>query len=203
MRNLLKVGSALMALACGSIAQAVTFDYSNVVGSAIVFDGAGNFTFTGGKNFEITTGDATGLLGTISGSFAIGAGVNQATVTGAGSFSIDDGAGSWFTADLAWVNISRTGTIGGLNFNGAVNLSNFSYSGSDATLLSLLADGGAVNTLTFQFAGSGNLDSLRNVAQRTSFSGTVTSVSVPDGGVTAALLGLALVGLSVAARRRV
>ena len=204
MNKLAKLAAALLALASVNVAQAVSFDYSNIEGSFINFTGDGNFNFNGGPNLEITSGPLSGLLGAVEGTFTIGAGVNSAAVSGTGMFSIDDGMGSTFSADLVWVDIFRAGAAGGLNFNSSVNLTNFSYAGANATLLELLNDGSAINTLTFQFAATGDLNNLRNVAQETSFSGTVSSVTrqVPDGGTTAALLGLGLVGMSFIARRR-
>jgi hypothetical protein len=203
MTKFTKLLAAMVALAGFNIAQAVTFDYSNIVDSSINFGGNNTFSFSSGDNFRITDGALMGMNGQITGTYTIGAGVNNATVTGTGLFRINDGAGQWFEATLDWDSIFRTGTAAGLNFNGVVNMTDFSYAGSNATLLSLWNDGSAVNTLTFQFAVAGTLNDLRTTAQSTSFSGTVSSVSqVPDGGTTAALIGLGLVGLSFIARRR-
>jgi hypothetical protein len=207
MTKFTKVLAAMVALAGFNVAQAVSFDYSNIVGTSIDFAGDNTFSFSsnmGGYNFRITEdGPLTGLEGQITGTYTIGAGTNMALVSGTGMFRIDDGMGQWFQATLEWENIFRTGALGGLNYLAAVNLTDFSYTGTNATLLNMLSDGAAINTLTFQFASTGDLNNLRTMAQSTSFSGTVTSVSqVPDGGTTAALIGLGLVGLGIIARRR-
>jgi hypothetical protein len=207
MKKLLTLAAATAALALGSVASAVPFDYANLQNASVRFNGDGTFNFVnGGNHFQVTSGpaDLIGLQGNITGVYTIGPGVNNASVTGSGTFNIDDGAGNWFSADLVWETILRQGAVNGLNYLAEVNLTNFSYGGVNASLLGLLADGSAINTLTFQFAATGTLENLRTVAQNTSFSGTVTSVPprVPDGGATAALLGLVLVGFSFAARRR-
>jgi hypothetical protein len=206
MTKFTKVLAAMVALAGFNIAQAVSFDYSNIVGTSIDFAGDTTFSFSSnmaGYNFRITDGALMDREGQITGTYTIGAGTNMAMVTGTGTFRIDDGMGQWFQATLEWENIFRTGALGGLNYLAAVNLTDFSYTGTNATLLNMLSDGAAINTLTFQFASTGDLNNLRTMAQSTSFSGTVTSVSqVPDGGTTAALIGLGLVGLGIIARRR-
>lgn len=196
---------ALSALALGSVqSQAVSFDFSTATGTGLIaFDGAGNFSF-GSPAFEIDTGSAIDLLGDISGTFAIGAiGGGYATVTGAGSITIDDGATD-LTADLDLVDIAVIGTGGNINVFGALNLSNISYAGANADLVALFNDGSGALVITFQFVPGVPLTALKSGVHETSFSGSIFSRSsiVPDGGASAILLGAGLLGLAAFNRRQ-
>jgi hypothetical protein len=193
----------LAALAVANSLSAVSFNYSSANGATINFDGAGNFSFTTTPDsFDVTSGSAAGRTGDILGTFAIGViGGNDAPVTGAGSFIVHAADGD-LTANLAWVTISQNGAGGGLNtLTASVNLSNIVYAGANADLVALKNDGNGVTTLTFQFTSTLTLQQLKSQVVTNSFSGTVTSVRVPDGGTSIALLGMALTALAVIRRK--
>lgn len=210
MKSILK---PYLAIACGALSlgtahvNAVSFDISSVPGSAIAFDGAGNFSFTPASpaaNFEVDTGTAAGLLGSIGGSFAIGAittvgPTSTAPVTGSGTFTIIDG-GTPLTATIDWDEMSQTGTGSTLNVNGVVNLTSIAYAGSNPDLVTLFGDASGYAVVTFQFIPSKSLASMKTTKASTSFSGSITST--PDGGATAGLLGATLMGMAAVARRR-
>ena len=205
MNRLVALTASLLTLACAPLAQAVSFSYANLPNTAVVFNGDSTFGFTSGQNFHITSnGGLMGLRGEIDGVFTIGAGAETATVTGEGTFSIKDSDGHALEAVLVWNHIFRVGSVGGFNYNALVNLTDFTYSGSNAGLLELLGHNQAVNTLTFQFSQPGDLDVLRNTARSSSFSGSVTSMSqaVPDSSTSVVLVGFGLAALGFAARRR-
>ena len=191
-----------MALVTANHAYAVSFNYANTAGSAISFPGDGTFTFTPGTdNFEVTSGSANAFLGEFTGSFTIGAitvngGQSLAPVTGTGQMVIHAPDGN-LTANLEWVDIQQIGAGGSLNTVGAVNLTGITYTGSNVDLAALAADGSGGNVLSFQFATIIPLGDLKTgtSTKTTSFSGTIASTSVPDGGFAVGLLGLALLGL--------
>ena len=200
--------AAGMVLACASNVQAVTFGYSSADQAVIDFPGNHTFHFNSGvagHDFMVTTGTAAGLFGNITGTFTIGTitvngTTESAPVTGSGTFVIHDGAND-LTATLQWVDITQMGTGGTLNIQGVVNLTNITYAGTNADLVALRNAGNAANVLTFQFVPAVDLITLSNggVDHSTSYSGTVGTL--PDGGTTVALLGLALTGLEGLRRR--
>jgi hypothetical protein len=198
--NRFKILSLLVITLCFSAVtnvSALVITYSSEVNSFIDFDGAGNFNFTPSANsFHITSGTAAGLLGDMSGTFSIGAittsgGMSTAPVTGTGTFVIHDGS-SDLTGTLVWVSIGQLGTFDGLNITGNVNLTGITYSGSNADLLAMAAVGSGIDTLSFQFTTTVSLADLTTSSHDTSFSG---SIEVPDGGLTVATLGFALVSV--------
>jgi len=192
------------ALAAVTPAKAVSFDYASTVGATINFNGGGSFDFSAPPNFVITTGLAAGSLGTITapvGGWVIGAGAVTAPVIGVGSIAISDGTYT-LTADIAWNTIAQLGAGGTLNYLASLNMSNIVYSGGNTDLAALRDDAGGINTLTFQFSAVKTLDDLRAGGIKNSFSGTITSQRVADGGMTAVLLGLGLVSVGFFARRR-
>lgn len=195
---------ALGALALANTASAVSFNYSSATNSTINFAGNSTFSFTTapGNSFDITSGTANTLQGDIGGTFTIGAPVgNTAPVTGAGTFSIYDGLNT-LTANLVWNDITQGGAAGSLNtLSASVNLSNIVYGGSNADLVALRNDMNGVTTVSFQFTTTYSLNDLKTQAITNSFSGTVRSVRVPDGGASIALLGMALTVLAVFRRR--
>lgn len=203
-------GAAL--LSAGTL-QANSINYSSTPGSAINFDGAGNFSFAPGlDSFVIDSGTAAGLLGDISGSFSLGTittvgGVSSASVTGTGTFAIHDGLDD-LTGTLAWVTIVQVGSGGVLNDSGTVNLTGVTYGGSNPDLLALAATGNATDVLTFQFTPAVSLTDLANSANSASFSGSISpaddltgSDPVPDRNSTLTLLALAMSGLAVIRRK--
>lgn len=199
---------ALGALTLGNLNnQAVSFDFSSVPTSLIAFDGAGNFSFTPAAptvNFQVDTGTAAGLSGSIGGSFAIGTvttvgPTSTAPVTGTGTFTIYDGI-TPLSASITWDEMSQTGTGSTLNVNGIVNLTSITYTGSNPDLVTLFNDASGYAVLTFQFIPAKTLSYLKTHRISTTFSGSVAST--PDGGATAGLLGLSMVGMAAAVRRR-
>lgn len=185
--------------------KAVSFDYSNTVNSFISF--AGDSTFTLGlDSFRVTTGTASGFEGDITGTFTIGTittigPLSMAPVTGTGTLVIDDPSGFNLTATLTWFDMQQIGTGGSLNIGGAVNLTGITYGGSNADLLALAAAGSGIDVLSFQFNPTVSLSGLRSSANSTSFSGTIATATVPDGGSTIGLLGFALFGIGVIGRK--
>lgn len=200
-------------------ATTISLDFSSVTGAKVSFAN-GNFTFVdspAGNDFQVTLADASlfGLYGNIDGTFSIGAItttglVSRAPVSGTGQFKIYDGVSGTFSANLGWVDIYQLGTSGAVNTVGAVNLSDFAYTGSNPGLLALLHNGEGSVTATFQFIPKKSLATLKTATAAkpltTSYSGSVESISVesdpvPDGGATITLLGLALAGLSIVKQR--
>jgi hypothetical protein len=202
LRTVFLVGAVVLAMVPGLASANTDMNYANTVGSSISFDGSGHFTI---GTFDITSGSASGFLGNVAGSFTIGAintmfGMSSASVLGTGTLTISDGL-NVLTGNLNWVDIAQMGTLDGLNLTGTVNLTGITYSGSNADLMALAAAGSATDTLSFQFASGVTLSSLATTAQSSSFSGTISASSVPDGGATVALLGFGLVGIEGLRRR--
>ena len=201
-----------MAVAVGlstvGIANATQISYGITAGSSIGFNGNSTFDFVAGTNgadFVISSGTATGDLGTIGGLFTIGTiSGTTASITGPGSLTIVDGSDT-LTAGLTWNNISTVGTGSTLNYTGSVNLTGVTYTGLNPLSADLLALVGNTDedTLDFTFTSSPTLAQLADSAQSTSFSGTIATVTVPDGGTTAMLLGAGLSGLALLKRKLV
>lgn len=202
------------ALACASSALATNeFDYSGLVGADINFTGGGQFDFTPTTSFKITATDLTGsadnLQGGMSGTYTMGAittiapGVTSAPVTGSGGFFINDGLGHMLTGTLSWLNIEQVGTGTTANYLASVNLTSLSYSGVNADLLTLAGQSSVIDTLNFTFVPSESLAQMEAGGLATSFSGSINGTTpvtppppmVPDGGMTVALMGGALVAL--------
>jgi len=168
-----------------------------------------DFFVTGSSGFPNGT-LATGILGdggNIGGTFTIGSiacnfGVCSAPVTGSGSFSLFDGVNT-LTSTLTWVDIFTFGATGGLNAQATVNLTNLAYSGTNPDYLAWLAATGQHSTLTFQFAVPTTLPTLSSTASNTSYSGSAsaTAAVVPEP-ATVSLLGMGLMGVAAAVRRR-
>lgn len=196
-------------------ASAVTFNFSNIPNSNILFnptddcgalgsEGCFSFTPDGSDSLTITSGTASGLLGHISGLFAVSSisgspPVETATVSNTGMLSIFDG-GDTLTASLDWLDITTIGTFGGLNIQGMANLSSISYGGSNSDLVALSNAGLGIQTLSFQFTAPVSLTDLFNApdSTSTSFSGSITVVPLP---AALWLMGSALVGLTLVGRR--
>jgi hypothetical protein len=212
--------AATAALACGDRLAANDIAYSNLPNTAIVFDGASGFSFsnTGGDNASniqvtgSTTGSAIGLHGEITGNYLIGAinhsgMVSSATVSGNGTISINDGTDT-LTADLVFDDVVQEGTGSTLNDLGQVNLTNITYSGSNADLVDLKNAMSASNVLDFTFTPAMSLSQLAATATQTSFSGSISegTETVPDNASTAVLFGLGAVTMVLGAigqRRKV
>ena len=207
---------ALSALA--SPALAVTIDYAATSGSQINLDptnGCGSgivgcFDFTPnnpGNNLVITTGSASGFVGSVDGIFGVGAisqlaSVETATVNGTGNLTIFDGSTS-LTATLNWVDIGSFGVGGIINLSGNVNLTSITYTGLDVDLLALASVGSGTQTATFQFTSPQSLTDLFETATSTtstSFSGSISGIPVP---AAIWLFGTGLLGLLATVRKKV
>jgi hypothetical protein len=216
LKTLFALGSAVVGGAILSApVQAVptTLNFGNTTGGQIIFDGADHFTFglaTGpasaaNNSFQVTGATAPSLgigdFGTMTGPVG-GWAFNHVTgvVTGTGVLDIEDFGGIHLTADLTWGLLSPNGfgTGGTLNAALTANLSNVTYAGADPDLQAFLAGGMEILSFSFSDNTGHTLLNLGTVPQHTSFSGSLTPGNgdfpngnpVPDGGLSALLLGL-------------
>ena len=200
---------ATMALAPAAMANPETLNFANVVGGSITFVGNGSgasfsfppdtpspdFIITGMSNF-VKPGSLLDFTGNIIGNFAytnvvdvIPGVLETATITSGnpGEFVIHDGAGSDFTAQLVWTDISTVVSSGGVNTSGDVNLSGFSYSGANEQLMELAATVTGSVTATFSFVNPNrDLHALASTECSgpsnpcsTEFVGTLTASATP------------------------
>jgi len=183
----------------------VLFTGTGVVGSSTIdFSNAND-----GYDFQIAGSSDPGLVGmkgSIGGLFQIqqvnvvGA-AQTADVTGTGTFSIFDGTNT-LTANLSLLSVGTLGAGLALNLNGAPNLSNFSYSGSNATLQSFVTSPDAAIALSAQFIPPKSLTALTAAGAVNSsvYSGTIAA-TVPEPS-SYLLLAAGLIGAAVSMRRR-
>lgn len=230
MNNLTRIlrvvcGAGLVAVM--PLANAATIDYSNTTSSTINFNplddcgtagSVGCFDFTPNSSssgtttsLQITSGSASGSLGTIDGVFGVGAITSTATpagpvetaaVSGTGTLTIIDSGSNALTADLDWIDVFSIGALGGANVQASANLSSISYSGSDTDLLALFNGGSGAQTLTYQFGTGTSLTDLfenSSTTTSTSFSGSINAVPVP---AAIWLFGSGLIGLVGMSRRK-
>jgi hypothetical protein len=207
----------LLAAVGAASAQSVSFDYSSLGSALITFhggDGAVGFTDdVSGFAFQIADANPSGLdglAGNISGVFTIGpiitlqSGVQEASITGSGTLSIFDGTSGTLTAAIAasGYNALTVGTVGVLNPDGTANLSDFSYTGTDAALAALAKSTSGVDTLSFQFISPESLEQIVSGGSSlsTTFSGSL--VAIPEPSVAATALGGAALGFALLLRRR-
>ncbi len=219
--------AALLGLCFGPDARAgLTLDISSDVGANVEFKGSGTgttFEFNNngsGQGFDITSsngvGDSVGLHGTIGGTFSytkasivtLGPLQMAPVSTSGGLLTITDGALHSLTATITGVDIDTVGTGGTVDVSGAINLSNVVYTGTNADLVEVRNDAnfsGGVVSITFQFLPAESLTQLtaNHSDQKTSFSGTIMTASVPEPsslllGCTAAL---GLIGCGLRRRR--
>jgi hypothetical protein len=211
------VAAALLAARTVTAAP-LNLQFSNIPGASLVFVGNGvdsTFSFppngVGQSDFRIdsqTSGSSlVNLLGEITGSFDFTAAsvttigpVETAPVTSVGLTQFIIHADQDFTASLAWQNIRTIGQGGFVNtMAGDMNLTNFSYSGSNADLTNLLNIGSATVSASFQFIPSRDLRSLASTTCSgpsnpcsTSFSGSLatpqTTTPVPEESTASAVL---------------
>ena len=221
MRSLVGSLTLGLLLSVGALANPVSLSFSNEPGASVTFTPGSTVTFEfaqpdpTGYDFVITGG--TGfpdpvlpLKGFIDGTFSFLAsdittsgGVQNAPVTSVGGLlRIDDGTGQFFTAVLDIVSIStfQTGTV--LNGSAVVNLSNFSYAGTDANLLYLTNFPAGILTASLTFLPSQTLTTIANGTDplsTLSYSGTLSAVPEPT---FYGLLSAGVAGLIFFARRR-
>jgi len=103
-------------------------------------------------------------------------------VTGIGYLTISDGTTATFTAQVNWDSILTVGGSGALNAGDTVNLSNFSYAGSNPVLQGLAADGTGTAEVSFQYVPIQSLTALTEGAglESTSYSGSFEAIPEPS-----------------------
>lgn len=208
----------------------IVFDGSEDTFS-FVSDGDRDFRVTAVTG-DGATGDmftSFGLLGTIDGVFQIGeisvngdeqtAPVSLKNGSVPGAFTIWDASNVMLTACVQWIQITTEAATasseGELNSAGGVlNLTNILYAGGNPELTALAQQGAHNGTasITFKFEPAQSLTSLTGItgtlgttyigSLATPNTGSFTTATVPDGGTTAALLGLSLVTIGALARRK-
>jgi hypothetical protein len=198
--------ASVVGLFSGTGAQAgLILDISSVANADIAIQGTGSgatFAFQNngaGQGFDITRssglGDSVGLFGTISGTFSysatsitsIGPGQTTPVSTSSGATpTITDAKDVSLTAAISGVDISTLGTAGVINVDGAINLTNVHYSGTNADLLELkndVAASGGIVALTFQFVPGETLTEMAaGGSDPNSYSGTIATASIPEPG---------------------
>jgi hypothetical protein len=210
----------------GSVSRAeLILAVSSDVGANVDFHGTGtgaSFIFSNnqsGQGFTITQsngfGDSVGLHGEIGGTFnyttasimSQGPLETAPVMTSGGSLTITDLSNQSLTANFTGLAVATMGTAGSVDVNGAVNLTNVSYSGMNTDLLALRneaqADGGIV-AISFQFVPSESLTQLAAAGSdmKTSYSGTITAVPIPEpAGATLGCIALGTVILGLKWRR--
>jgi hypothetical protein len=196
-------------------AETINFNFASNSNASILFTGTGNkIEFPSGAGYDFTImapgSGLGGYQGNIDGAFTLvepissSGGLEQATVSGTGAFSIYDGVAKTLTASLDLKDISVYSSLFGFtNSAAAVNLTSLQYAGDDPILKNIAKGSNPTMILTFQFPPfqgksltqlmiDGNVNS-------TSYSGSVSVVPEPSAFV---LLGTGLVGLLVWWRRR-
>jgi len=217
------LGCALLGcLALAGPAAAIGLDFSSQPGSLIQFAPDGTIVFEDDVSHSFNdivitnsdgVGDGVGLVGDIDGIFSMGSiltimpGLETATVSGTGSLSIADGAGSILTADLVFGDATTLGTGGIFNLNGSINLTNFIYAGANSDLMALAASTDGSITVSFSIENTQSLTELKNGAEQVgNYSGVITGNGEPGSAVpepTAALcFGAGLIALGSTLRRR-
>jgi hypothetical protein len=193
----------------------LVLDISSVANADVAIQGTGSgatFAFQNngmGQGFDITKssglGDAVGLFGTINGTFSystasitsIGPGQTAPVSTSSGAtLAITDSKNVSLTAAISGVDIATLGTAGVINVDGAINLTNVHYSGTNTDLLELkndVAASGGIVALTFQFVPGATLTQMAaGGSDPTSYSGTIATASIPEPGTL--LLGCIALG---------
>ncbi len=203
-RSLTWALAALLGLCFGPDARAdLNLDISSLVGASVEFKGSGTgstFTFDNngsGNGFGITSstgvGDSVGLLGSISGTFSytkasivtLGPLQMAPASTSGGLLTITDSSLHSLTATITGVDVDTVGTGGSVNVDGAINLSNVVYTGTNADLVELrneVNSSGGVASISFQFLPAESLTQLtaNHSDHKTSYSGTIITTSVPE-----------------------
>ncbi len=222
MDGLMPIMALALLLTClNASAASLILNFGPTDGSSIQFNGTQNtFQFNNGYNgyqWDITSetggSSAVGLNGSVlNGPFHYGpitisgSGITQiqsATVLGPlGTLDINSGPLVDLTGTVNWINIATYFGVGGLNAYVNVNLSNVSYSGSNADLQTLQANQPGILDVSFQFAPGETLTQLSTGTgpYSTSFSGSVTT-AVPEP-TTLAMAGLGGLTLLLFRRQR-
>ncbi len=192
--------SAAAAFALSAVAglAADSLSFSVMPGASIQFNGsASTFQFndnlSNGNQWWVTgdnggTGSALALKGWFTGGpwsyggINVNGNIQSATVSlPKANLTIDDGAGHLATANVAWVYVYTDLGVGGLNSDLTVDLSDLSYSGANADLLSFFSAPLGTLSLSFQTDPSTPLTMLTSGTgpYSTSFSGSLTPVPEP------------------------
>lgn len=205
-----------------ALAQSVSFDFSSLGSALISFQGTGgefDFTPDSATGFDFQIAGATGTLagldglrGNINGTFTAGLPseppsnrFQEAPVTGSGMLTIADSSGGLFTANIAasGYNAFTFGTVGGLNPENVVNLSDFTYVGGNpanpsyAALEQLVNSTSAVEVVSFQFSPAEILSELESggAPHSATFAGTIAAI--PEPSTFSAILGCAALGFAL------
>lgn len=224
MNGLLPVLALALLLTClNASASSLILNFGPTAGSSIQFNGNQNsFQFNPGNNgyqWYITSetggSHAVGLNGSVlNGPFSYGPSittsgsgfseVQSATVLGPpGKLDINNGAGDDLIGTINWITIATYYvSVGVLNADVNVNLSNVSYSGSNPDLQAIQANQPGIVDVSFQFLPGETLTQLSTGTgpYTTSFSGSITT-AVPEP-ASIALAGLGGLTLLLFRRQR-
>jgi hypothetical protein len=228
-RTLALALAAVLGFCFGPEARAsLILDISSVPGSNVKFTGSGtgaSFTFNNngsGHGFTVTSssgaGDSVGLFGTLGGTYSytkasittISTGpplVQMAPVlTSGGLLTITDASLHSLSGTIVGLNLTTTGSTGGVNANGSINLTGVSYTGTNTDLTQLkneASTGGGVVTLSFQFTSSKSLTDFtaNHAVNKTSYSGSIASVPEPSSLALGCMGALGVIGCVLRRRK--
>jgi hypothetical protein len=213
-RLALRVGAGVAACAATTVLAipgTVDMQFDSQAEGLMKFDGAGHITFSADPNFSINHtlggGGSLNLLGSLEGTLGVDAAGN---VTGTATLTIHGPGANDLTGTVTWNNLSLSPTHGGsigLTTSGA-SLTGITYPGVSPNDLTRLRDD-LIGLINLQFSALGNYDgtssppTLAQLATGGSeydvtFNGRITGVNrttVPDGGLTLALLGGVILGV--------
>ena len=186
------IGSTLDFL---QVAGVSGFAFGNYAGTST----ANTMTFDNGDHGYMTGhwtlgGYASASVGSLTvETAAVGPQVGQLVITGSDGHLLTANL-TWSSGEVTTTTHGSAGTSSG-QVAGFLNLTSIMYTGSDAALTALAAFGTATETVSFDFADIQHLSGLMSTTTgiTDNFSGSI--VAVPEGGLTIASLGLALVGV--------
>ena len=198
----------------------LTLSFANNTNSEIAFYGSSQmFNFvtspTNGLQWTVTGESgghsAIGLQGSfLNGPYNYGpitsSGlIETAAVTGPlGNMVINDGSG-YLSGSVDWIDVTTVfNSIGVLNGQLDVNVTNITYSGSNPDLQSIFNNQPAVLDLTFQFVPGQDLRSLSagTGPYATSYSGSIAIITVPEPSTISLGMSGVLAGLFLLKHRR-